>query len=261
MQTYDLVMLAVLAAATLFGFWKGLAWQIASLASLVASYFLALKFADRLAPMVSQHAPWNKFLAMLIIYAGASAAIWMIYRIIGGAIDRVKLNEFDRQMGALVGFAKGVLLCIAITFFAVTLLGQVQRDKIVASKSGQYIVQILDKADAVAPPEIHEVIGDAIQRIKRPLVDPTYQPSAGQDLQGLGELFRQQAAQAGQAAANAAGQAVTNGWPAASGSSSTTTGGQGATGSFNWQTMPTATQPTTPPQTPAFPISTGGNRR
>ena len=38
----------------------------------------------------------------------------------GGAIDRVKLNEFDRQMGALVGFAKGVLLCIAITFFAVT---------------------------------------------------------------------------------------------------------------------------------------------
>src|SRR5262245_3171484 len=75
MQTYDLVMLAVLGAATIFGFWKGLAWQIASLASLVVSYFLALKFADRIAPMVSQHAPWNKFLAMLIIYAGASLAI------------------------------------------------------------------------------------------------------------------------------------------------------------------------------------------
>jgi len=257
MQTYDLVMLAVLAAATLFGFWKGLAWQIASLASLVASYFLALKFADRLAPMVSQHAPWNKFLAMLIIYAGASAAIWMIYRIIGGAIDRVKLNEFDRQMGALVGFAKGVLLCIAITFFAVTLLGQVQRDKIVASKSGQYIVQILDKADAVAPPEIDDVIGDAIQRIKRPLVDPNYQPSAGQDLQGLGELFRQQAAQAGQAAVNAAGEAAVNGWA----TPSTATSGQGGTGGFNWQTMPSATPPTSPPQTPAFPISTRGNRR
>jgi membrane protein required for colicin V production len=257
MQTYDLVMLAVLAAATLFGFWKGLAWQIASLASLVASYFLALKFADRLAPMVSQHAPWNKFLAMLIIYAGASAAIWMIYRVIGGAIDRVKLNEFDRQMGALVGFGKGVLLCIAITFFAVTLLGQVQRDKIVASKSGQYIVQILDKADAVAPPEIHDVIGEAIQRIKRPLVDPTYQPNAGQDLQGLGELFRQQAAQAGQAAVNAAGEATANGWPAPS----TTTGEQSGTSGFNWPTMPPNTAPATAPQTPAIPISTSGNRR
>ncbi len=57
MQTYDLLMLAVLGAATLFGFWKGLAWQVASLASLIASYFLALRFADRLAPMVSQHSP------------------------------------------------------------------------------------------------------------------------------------------------------------------------------------------------------------
>ena len=47
---------------------------------------------------------------MLMIYAGASLAIWMMYRVVGGAIDRVKLNEFDRQMGALVGFAKGVLL-------------------------------------------------------------------------------------------------------------------------------------------------------
>ena len=183
MQTYDLVMLAVLGAATIFGFWKGLAWQIASLASLVVSYFVALKFADRLAPMVSQHAPWNKFVAMLIIYAGASLAIWMVFRVVGGAIDRVKLNEFDRQMGALVGFAKGVLLCIAITFFAVTLLGQAQREQDPRLAAGHYIVQILDKADSVAPPEIHEVIGPYIHKINERL-DPNYQPNPQQDLPG-----------------------------------------------------------------------------
>jgi hypothetical protein len=108
----------------------------------------------------------------------------------------------------------------------------------------------------VAPPVIHDVFGDAIQRIKRPLVDPTYQPNAGKDLQGLGELFRQQAAQASQAAVSAAGQAAVNGWP----TPGTTTGGQGAPGGFNWQTMPPAAEPAAP-QTPAFPISTGGNRR
>ena len=31
-------------------------------------------FADKLAPMVSEHAPFNKFAAMLIIYAGTSLA-------------------------------------------------------------------------------------------------------------------------------------------------------------------------------------------
>ena len=32
MQTYDIIMLAVLAGSTLFGFVKGMAWQLASLA-------------------------------------------------------------------------------------------------------------------------------------------------------------------------------------------------------------------------------------
>jgi membrane protein required for colicin V production len=247
MQTYDLLMLAVLGAATIFGFWKGLAWQIASLASLVASYFLALKFADRIAPMLSQHAPWNKFLAMLVIYAGASFAIWMIYRFVGAAIDRVKLNEFDRQMGALVGFAKGVLLCIAITFFAVTLLSQTQRERIIASRSGQYIVQILDKADAVAPPEIRQVIGPYIQKVKDPL-NPNYQPEPSQIPQAIEELWREHSAQSGATSGTGNG---TIPWP--------TTGG---TGGVNWPSLPPLSggeQGSS--QTPATPISTGGDRR
>jgi membrane protein required for colicin V production len=240
METYDLVMLAVLAAATIFGFWKGLAWQVASVASLVVSYFVALKFADRIAPLVSQHAPWNKFVAMLLIYAGTSLAIWMVYRAIGSAIDRVKLNEFDRQMGALVGFAKGVLFCIAITFFAVTILGQQQRDRILSSRSGRYIVQVLDKADAVAPPEIKQVIGPYLNQINERL-DPNYQPNPQQDFEAVRELWQRQANQAG-AAIQAIEQAA-SAWPPAG-------------------TTPAPNQPLPNwPGTPAQPISSGGDRR
>ena len=195
MQTYDYLMIAVLAMATLFGFWKGLAWQVASLASLVASYLIALRFADRLAPRISEHAPWNKFVAMLIIYAGSSFFIWMAFRVVAGVIDRVRLREFDRQMGALVGFAKGVLLCVAITFFAVSLLED-RRDQIIASRSGQYIVQLLDKAEAVTPPEIKRVIGPYIERVNERL-DPNYQPPPGGDFQQIHQLWQQHAAQAG----------------------------------------------------------------
>lgn len=191
MQTYDIIMLAVIAVATIFGFWKGLAWQIASLASLVVSYFVALRFADKLAPKLSDHAPWNKFLAMLIIYAGTSLAIWIAFRMVASAIDRVKLKEFDHQMGALVGFAKGVLLCIAITFFAVSLL-EGQRDQIISSQSGKYIVALLDKADAVAPPEIHKVIDPYIRKVNERL-DPNYQPNPAQDIQSLQQMWQQQA--------------------------------------------------------------------
>ena len=176
MQTYDLLMLLVLVAATFFGFWKGMAWQVASLASLVVSYFAALRFADQLAPMISNHAPWNKFVAMLAIYIATSFVIWTLFRLVSGVIDRVKLDGFDRQMGALIGFAKGVLLAIAITFFAVTILPQNQKDMIIASRTGEYIVRLLDKTHAIVPPEIHEVIHPYVQRIEQRL-DPNYQPA------------------------------------------------------------------------------------
>jgi membrane protein required for colicin V production len=165
---------------------------------------------------------------MLIIYAVASAAIWMLFRVVAGFIDQVKLKEFDRQMGALVGFAKGVLLCIAITFFAVTLAGQANRDRIIASRSGQYIVRVLDKADNVAPPEIKEIIGPYIDQVNERL-NPNYQPNPQQDLEGLRRLWDQQSQGGGTAA-----------WPGAPLS----------------QQPPAAT-----PQTPATPISTGSNWR
>jgi membrane protein required for colicin V production len=239
MENYDLIMLAVLAAATIFGFWKGFAWQVASIASIVVSYFAALKFADRLAPMISKNEPSNKFVAMLVIYAGTSLAIWMIYRAVGGAIDRVKLHEFDRQMGALVGFAKGVLFCIAITFFAVTILGRAQREKIIASRSGKYIVQVLDKADAVAPPEIKSVIGPLIEKVNQRL-DPNYQPNPAGDVQDLQQLWRQ---------ARSVAEAATGTTPAGG-----ATGG--ASGGAAWPTMPATSS-----QTPVWPSPTDEQRR
>ncbi|TWU23771.1 CvpA family protein [Bythopirellula polymerisocia] len=176
MQIYDVLMLVVLIAATIFGMWKGMAWQIASLASLVLSYFIALRFADQLAPTFEGIAPppLNKFVAMLVIYMATSFVIWSLFRFISGVIDRVKLESFDRQMGAIFGFAKGVLLCTAITFFAVSLLPQPQKEQILASQTGRYIVVMLDKTDAVVPPEIHDVIGPYLHRINEQL-DPSRQ--------------------------------------------------------------------------------------
>lgn len=152
METYDLVMLAVLGCATLFGFMKGFAWQVASLASLTLSYFCAYKFADQLAPLLNADPRWSKYLAMLLIYCGTSFFVWMGFRLVSGTIDQIRLREFDRQMGGLVGVAKGVLLCTVITYFAVALSEQT-RGAVLRSKSGLYIAEFLQKATPIIPPE------------------------------------------------------------------------------------------------------------
>lgn len=165
MQTYDIIMLSVLLAATVWGAWKGLAWQVASLGAIFASYVVAYNFREPVAEHIDVSRPWNLFLAMLILYLATSAGIWILFRLVSELIDRVKLKEFDRQLGAIFGFAKGALLCIIITLFAVTLLGDGGRENIVSSKSGHYIAQILNKTHTLMPEEIHEVLDPYIHTL------------------------------------------------------------------------------------------------
>ncbi len=124
---------------------------------------------------------------MLAIYVGTSIAVWLAFRLVAGFLDRIKLRDFDHQVGALFGAVKGGLLCVAITFFAVG-LSEALRDHILATKSGHYIALVLDKAETVMPKEIHQVLQPYLQKIEDRL-DPNqpYQPNAPleQDLQKL----------------------------------------------------------------------------
>jgi membrane protein required for colicin V production len=165
MQIYDVIMLVVLIGATLFGAWKGLAWQLASLAAIFASYFVAVELRDSVASMIDAAPPWNIFLAMLILYVGTSLVIWIIFRFVSDFIDRLRLKEFDRQIGAVFGLAKGLVLCVLITLFAVALLGEAQRRTIIDSFSGRKIAHLLDRAHVVMPSEIHDVIGPYIHSL------------------------------------------------------------------------------------------------
>jgi membrane protein required for colicin V production len=170
MQFYDFLMIGVLCGAAVFGAMKGLAWQVASVSSMVVSYMAALKFRDSVAEYIHAEAPWNRFGAMLAIFIATSLAIWVVFRLVHDVIDRVKLKEFDRQIGFLVGAAKGVLYCVLITFFVVTLWPGA-RDQVLHSRSGLTIAKLMDRADAVMPEEVKEVIGPYLDKINKGL-DP-----------------------------------------------------------------------------------------
>lgn len=167
---YDLLMLGVLAAAAIAGAWKGVAWQVTSLASLSLSFFVAVRFSPWLAPRLSSEAPWNRFLAMLVLYVGTSLAIWTAFQVVAHLIDRIKLKEFDTQLGGLFGLAKGVVYCVVITFFAV-MLSEQARQSILRSRSGYYIAVLLERSDTVLPREVREVLGPYLDKLEERL-DP-----------------------------------------------------------------------------------------
>jgi membrane protein required for colicin V production len=185
MQAYDLVMLVLVIGAIAFGFWKGLAWQIASLGSLVVSYFVALNCREPVAKAISAEPPWNMFLAMFMLFVGSWIAVWLGFSLVKNAIEQMKLKDFDRQAGALLGAVKGGLLCILVTFFAVTLLGESQRAAICQSHSGRYISLALNHADAVMPKELHAHLDPYLNKLEKELA-PAGVASPEDDLDRLG---------------------------------------------------------------------------
>jgi len=169
MEVYDVIMLIVLVGAIAFGFWKGLAWQVASLAAVFLSYFVAYHFRDALAEKLSAEPPWNKFLAMLILYVGTSLVIWIGFRVVKDGLDRMKLKEFDSQLGAALGAVKGGIVCLIITFFALTLLSDSQKDQVCCSYSGYVMGHAIDRLNVLLPAETHAVIGPYLEKLDNEL--------------------------------------------------------------------------------------------
>ncbi len=175
-QPYDFVMLAVLAGCTAFGAWKGMAWQVAAIASVLVSVIVATRASGALAPLFGQQEPWNYAAAMLVLYVATSFIIWLAFRGIAKVINRVQLKEFDRQLGATFGLARGVLWCLIITFFVVT-LSESGRQKVLRSYTGYYAAIVVHRATPLLPTKLRETLGAYIQKLNDKL-DPTTPPDS-----------------------------------------------------------------------------------
>ena len=168
MAIYDILMLIIFIGAILFGFRKGLFWQIASVAAIFVSYFVAITFPDLLASRISAQAPWNRFAAMLILFLGTSLVIWTIYGSVSKSITKMELKGFDRQAGALLGAFKGAVLCMLATMFAVSLLGPSARDAIHRSYTGGWVVAGIQQFHSLAPADLAQYVDDFNQNIVGP---------------------------------------------------------------------------------------------
>ncbi len=168
MQAYDIFMLTVLGAAIAWGAWKGLAWQIASIASIGLSYFVAVNFRAPVAKMFHYEPPeWNNFLAMLVLYLGSSLVIWVAFSMVRNFLEKVQLKEFDRQVGGLVGGAKGILICTVITLFTMGLGTDPQRQAVVTSRSGYYIAKLLQYVEPLMPAEYRQQLAQTINQLEQ----------------------------------------------------------------------------------------------
>lgn len=225
MSFYDILMFAVFAGAILFGLWKGLAWQLASLAAIFISYVVAMQFRGQVANLIQAPAPWNMFGAMLILYLGSSFVIWVAFGYIRRTIERFHLKEFDRQAGAILGALKGALLCMVITMFAVTVADERVRSAVVTSKSGNFLARSINQLSAVVPKELHDILDPMLNQFNQKVSQPPTVPAGSQLGSGTGSgAGSQNPGSWNPWSAQPTGQATGKG----------ADGGQGGGGLFDW---------------------------
>lgn len=113
----DWVLLAVLLLSVLLGAWRGLVYEVLSVAGWVAAFVLAQAYADEVAAMlpIEGLAPPLRLAAgfalvfIAVAFAGGLLA-WMVKKLVAS----VGLRPVDRILGSAFGLARGVVMLLAL---------------------------------------------------------------------------------------------------------------------------------------------------
>src|SRR6516162_7261019 len=155
MTVYDALMVGLVIAGMMWGAWRGIIWQVASISSLVLGYAVA----HQLSPQMAVHFPGEPVVAraeaMLAIYAAVSGGIFLGAWLIRSTLRKLRFEAFDRHLGMIMGGIEGALLGLVGTLFVVS-MDQPLRAPIFASPTGQIVSRVMDSVGPVLPEEARQ---------------------------------------------------------------------------------------------------------
>ena len=114
MTVFDIYFLAIVAALTLRGLWRGFMLEWASVAGLIAGYLVAMTYADVLAQWLvsetSLHPSTAKYAGFLVVLLLTYVLVAALAKLLTKLLKLILLGWINRLLGAISGAAKGLLL-------------------------------------------------------------------------------------------------------------------------------------------------------
>lgn len=183
-QIFDLVV----AGTLLFCAWKGASRGLVSQATWIVALILCFKFSGELAPaiepIIAVQQPLKKWIAMAIVYLGLCLVSFVAAGILNSWLEKANLKDFDRHLGALLGFLKGVIICMTAIFFGLT-LSESAREVISTSRAGYVAASLMHHLDPLLPlvPEgAKDTVNNVRDTFNRKLGQPVQDEDGGWSL-------------------------------------------------------------------------------
>jgi len=118
MQPLDWIFLGVLAFSLVVGAWRGLVFEVLSVASWIAAFILAQWFAPDAAqwlPMAGATEVVRYAAGFVLVFIAAIFVGSLVAFLIKKLVTAVGLRPADRLLGAAFGLLRGVILLLAST--------------------------------------------------------------------------------------------------------------------------------------------------
>lgn len=118
MNWVDVALLVVLLLSVLLGIWRGLVFEVLSVAGWVVAFFAAQAYAGTVAewlPM-AQFAPALRSAAgFALVFIATAFACGIVSWLIKKVVASVGLRPVDRVLGGAFGVARGLLILLGLT--------------------------------------------------------------------------------------------------------------------------------------------------
>ena len=119
MTGFDFAILTILLVSLLLGLWRGLVYEVLSLAGWPIAFMLSKLFANSIMPLLPlQQEAMRIAVAYIVVFAAAlivwGVLVWLLVRL----VKAVMLGWLDSVMGGLFGVLRGGLVILALVWLA-----------------------------------------------------------------------------------------------------------------------------------------------
>ena len=146
MTTFDIIVFSILGLSVVLSLFKGLVKEIFSLLSYLGGYLMAAHYQQSFAQVFIEIIPSKaiaKLIAFIAIYIFTAIIIALIGRVFRSMIiSATKLSIFDRLIGGVVGFGKGLIIIVAI-LYPIQFFPNISQKLTKDSQTAPYLAKVL----------------------------------------------------------------------------------------------------------------------
>jgi membrane protein required for colicin V production len=156
MSALDLVFAAVLVLSVLVGLWRGLVFEVLSVAGWVLAYFVAQRYAASVAdwlPLEGWSAPIPFAVGFGLVLVAVAFVAALFTAVLKRVVATIGLRPIDRALGGLFGVLRGLVLLLAFGWM-ISLTPFKEEAWWLSSISTPWLVSGLAVLKGTMPPEI-----------------------------------------------------------------------------------------------------------